>query len=132
MGNGRELGGSFMLGPWRVRRAGYGAMQLAGDGVFGPPRDRDEALQVMKGPEDCCEAERQTVPRPRSRTVMRRRRCCGAAGRAEQERVIHRVDGGQLCRLAVDEQERRVLRGDEMAGRAGRAPGTAHQGLTFC
>ena len=28
-GNGRELGGSFALGPWRVRRAGYGAMQLA-------------------------------------------------------------------------------------------------------
>src|ERR1700685_152136 len=43
--NGRELGGSFALGPWRVRRAGYGAMQLAGDGVFGPPRDRDEALR---------------------------------------------------------------------------------------
>jgi aryl-alcohol dehydrogenase-like predicted oxidoreductase len=36
-----------MLGPWRVQRAGYGAMQLAGDGVFGPPRDRDEALQVL-------------------------------------------------------------------------------------
>ena len=46
-GNGPELGGSFMLGPWRVRRAGYGAMQLAGDGVFGPPRDRGEALQVL-------------------------------------------------------------------------------------
>jgi pyridoxine 4-dehydrogenase len=46
-GNGRELGGSFALGPWRVRRAGYGAMQLAGDGVFGPPRDRDEALRVL-------------------------------------------------------------------------------------
>jgi pyridoxine 4-dehydrogenase len=46
-GNGRELGGSFMIGPWRVRRAGYGAMQLAGDGVFGPPRDRDEALRVL-------------------------------------------------------------------------------------
>jgi pyridoxine 4-dehydrogenase len=44
---GRELGGSFALGPWRVRRAGYGAMQLAGDGVFGPPRDRDEALRVL-------------------------------------------------------------------------------------
>ena len=41
------LGGSFALGPWRVRRAGYGAMQLAGDGVFGPPRDRDEALRVL-------------------------------------------------------------------------------------
>jgi pyridoxine 4-dehydrogenase len=47
-GNGRELlGGSFVLGRWRVRRAGYGAMQLAGDGVFGPPRDRDEALRVL-------------------------------------------------------------------------------------
>jgi pyridoxine 4-dehydrogenase len=47
-GNGRELGGSFALGPWRVHRAGYGAMQLSGDGAFGPPRDRDEALQVLR------------------------------------------------------------------------------------
>jgi pyridoxine 4-dehydrogenase len=47
-GNERELGGSFPLGPWRVRRAGYGAMQLAGDGVFGPPRDRGEALRVLR------------------------------------------------------------------------------------
>jgi len=45
---GYDLGGSFALGPWRVRRAGYGAMQLAGDGVFGPPRDRDEALRVLR------------------------------------------------------------------------------------
>jgi pyridoxine 4-dehydrogenase len=44
---GQELGGSFALGRWRVHRAGYGAMQLAGDGVFGPPRDRDEALRVL-------------------------------------------------------------------------------------
>jgi pyridoxine 4-dehydrogenase len=43
-----DLGGSFALGPWHVRRAGYGAMQLAGDGVFGPPRDRDEALRVLR------------------------------------------------------------------------------------
>ena len=35
-GNGRELGGSFALGPWHLRRAEYGAIQLAGDGVFGP------------------------------------------------------------------------------------------------
>ena len=42
------LGGSFALGPWRVHRAGYGAMQLAGDGAFGPPRDRDEALRVLR------------------------------------------------------------------------------------
>ena len=47
-GNGPTPGGSFALGRWRVRRAGYGAMQLAGDGVFGPPRDRDEALRVLR------------------------------------------------------------------------------------
>jgi pyridoxine 4-dehydrogenase len=45
---GQELGGSFALGPWRVHRAGYGAMQLAGDGVFGPPRDHDEAVRVLR------------------------------------------------------------------------------------
>jgi hypothetical protein len=33
-GNGREPGGSFALGPWQVRPAGYGAMPLAGDGVL--------------------------------------------------------------------------------------------------
>jgi Aldo/keto reductase family len=41
-------GGSFALGRWRVHRAGYGAMQLAGDGIFGPPGDRDEALRVLR------------------------------------------------------------------------------------
>ena len=40
--------GSFALGPWRVNRIGYGAMQLAGDNVFGPPRDRDEAVRVLR------------------------------------------------------------------------------------
>jgi aryl-alcohol dehydrogenase-like predicted oxidoreductase len=45
---GHDLGGSFTLGPRRVHRAGYGAMQLAGDGVFGPARDRDEALRVLR------------------------------------------------------------------------------------
>jgi pyridoxine 4-dehydrogenase len=47
-----ERPGSFALGPWRVRRIGYGAMQLAGDGVFGPPRDRDEALRVLRAAVD--------------------------------------------------------------------------------
>ena len=31
---------------------GYGAMQLAGDGVFGPPRDRDEAVAVLRAAAD--------------------------------------------------------------------------------
>jgi hypothetical protein len=43
-----EAAGSFSLGRWRVNRIGYGAMQLAGDNVFGPPRDRDEALRVLR------------------------------------------------------------------------------------
>jgi pyridoxine 4-dehydrogenase len=45
---GQQLGGSFPLGRQRVHRVGFGAMQLAGDGVFGPPRDRDEALRVLR------------------------------------------------------------------------------------
>jgi len=48
MGQEHDLGGSFALGLRRVRRTGYGAMQLAGDGVFGPPHDRDEALMVLR------------------------------------------------------------------------------------
>src|SRR5271155_2690842 len=31
-----------------VRRMGFGAMQLPGPGVFGPPRDRDEAMAVIR------------------------------------------------------------------------------------
>ncbi|HZX01473.1 aldo/keto reductase [Kribbella sp.] len=46
------LGGTFGLGPRQVHRVGYGAMQLAGDGVFGPPRDRDEALRVLRAAVD--------------------------------------------------------------------------------
>jgi aryl-alcohol dehydrogenase-like predicted oxidoreductase len=36
------------LGDCRVKRLGYGAMQLAGPGVFGPPRDHDAALAVLR------------------------------------------------------------------------------------
>jgi pyridoxine 4-dehydrogenase len=41
------LAGTAALGPHTVHRMGYGAMQLAGPGVFGPPKDRDEALRVL-------------------------------------------------------------------------------------
>jgi hypothetical protein len=47
-----DLGGHFALGPWRVRRAGYGAMQLAGGGGFGPPPDR-EAERSCRPPRSC-------------------------------------------------------------------------------
>ncbi|MBJ9916834.1 aldo/keto reductase family oxidoreductase [Burkholderia cenocepacia] len=39
---------TFRLGDRHVRRIGYGAMQLAGPGVFGPPKDRDAALKVLR------------------------------------------------------------------------------------
>jgi Predicted oxidoreductases (related to aryl-alcohol dehydrogenases) len=39
---------TFKLGNHTVKRLGYGAMQLAGPGVFGPPRNRDEALAVLR------------------------------------------------------------------------------------
>jgi aryl-alcohol dehydrogenase-like predicted oxidoreductase len=38
----------YRLADKEVWRVGYGAMQLAGDGVFGPPRDRDEAIAVLR------------------------------------------------------------------------------------
>ena len=40
--------GTFTLGSRAVNRLGYGAMQLAGPGVFGPPRDRGAALAVLR------------------------------------------------------------------------------------
>jgi aryl-alcohol dehydrogenase-like predicted oxidoreductase len=40
--------GVFQLGDRPVNRMGYGAMQLAGPGVFGPPRDRPAALAVLR------------------------------------------------------------------------------------
>ena len=40
--------GTFSLGERTVKRLGYGAMQLAGPGVFGPPGDRGAALAVLR------------------------------------------------------------------------------------
>ncbi len=39
---------TFPVGDLDLTRTGFGAMQLAGPGVFGPPRDRDEALSVLR------------------------------------------------------------------------------------
>ncbi|RWF39484.1 MAG: aldo/keto reductase family oxidoreductase [Mesorhizobium sp.] len=43
-----QKSGTFTLGSHTVKRLGYGAMQLAGPHVFGPPRDRDAALAVLR------------------------------------------------------------------------------------
>jgi len=46
----KNLGGSFALPgtAMTLNRMGYGAMQLAGPGVWGPPRDVDMAIAVLK------------------------------------------------------------------------------------
>ncbi|WP_019135334.1 aldo/keto reductase family oxidoreductase [Cellulomonas massiliensis] len=41
-------GGTFTMGDLEVTRVGYGAMQLAGPGVFGPPADRAGAVEVLR------------------------------------------------------------------------------------
>ena len=43
-----DQSGSYRLGDKNVRRLGYGAMQLAGPGVFGPPKDRGAAVAVLR------------------------------------------------------------------------------------
>jgi pyridoxine 4-dehydrogenase len=43
-----DKAGTFTLGTRTVKRIGYGAMQLAGKGVFGPPKDRQGALAVLR------------------------------------------------------------------------------------
>lgn len=43
-----EKAGTFKLGSRTVKRMGYGAMQLAGPGVFGPPKDRAAAVAVLR------------------------------------------------------------------------------------
>jgi pyridoxine 4-dehydrogenase len=50
MSDATKLGGSFTFPgtSMTVRRMGYGAMQLAGPGVFGPPRDPDGAVAVLR------------------------------------------------------------------------------------
>ena len=43
-----DKAGAFKLGDRTVKRLGYGAMQLAGPGVFGPPKDRGAAVAVLR------------------------------------------------------------------------------------
>src|SRR3954463_14960826 len=40
--------GTFQLGDLEVRRMGFGAMRITGQGIWGPPADHDEAIRVLK------------------------------------------------------------------------------------
>jgi pyridoxine 4-dehydrogenase len=46
--SGAEQSGTFALGDRQVRRLGFGAMQLSGPNVFGPPKDRAAAIAVLR------------------------------------------------------------------------------------
>lgn len=46
--SGVAQAGSFVFGDRSVNRVGYGAMQLAGPHVFGPPKDRAQAIAVLR------------------------------------------------------------------------------------
>jgi pyridoxine 4-dehydrogenase len=43
-----EASGRFLIGDFPVRRLGFGAMQLTGDGVWGEPENHDEAIAVLR------------------------------------------------------------------------------------
>ena len=43
-----ERSDTCQLGDLRVKRLGYGAMHLSGPGIFGPPKDRNAALAVLR------------------------------------------------------------------------------------
>lgn len=46
--NALDQSGNFPLGTRHVNRIGYGAMQLAGPGVYGPPKDSASAIAVLR------------------------------------------------------------------------------------
>ncbi len=43
-----EASGTFTIGDMRVHRLGFGSMRLTGPGVWGPPKDRAEAVRVLR------------------------------------------------------------------------------------
>ncbi|WP_018618193.1 aldo/keto reductase [Spirosoma luteum] len=43
-----KTAGTITLGDMTVNRMSYGAMRLTGDGIWGPPKDHDEAIRVLK------------------------------------------------------------------------------------
>ena len=58
---------TFALGPLRVRRSGYGAMQLAGSFAFGTPPDRASAIDVLQAA--VADKPRRKPKKPQSRPL---------------------------------------------------------------
>src|SRR5258708_8575284 len=43
-----EASGTFRMGDLQVHRLGFGAMRITGPGIWGPPKDRAEAIRVLR------------------------------------------------------------------------------------
>src|SRR5215218_5004416 len=83
-----EKSGTYALGDRTVKRMGYGAMQLAGPHVMGPPEDRDGAIAVLRRADDRHQGRRPAdAGRALAGGVDPRR---AAAGRARQPRPPRR------------------------------------------
>ena len=110
-----ESSGTFTLGRFEVHRTGYGAMQLAGDNVFGPPRDRDEALRVVRdaiesgvnhidtvqyyGPGTVNEVIREALyPYPNNLAIVSK-----VAARRDQEGAVLTYDDPDELRAGIEE-----------------------------
>ena len=135
-------GGTFtMAGGPTVTRTGYGAMQLAGPGVFGPPKDRDGAIAVLRaavelgithidtsdfyGPHVTNEIIREALaPYPDDLTIVTK----VGAFRDDRGGWIPSVEPGQL-RQAVDDNLRN-LGLDVLDVVNLRIPGLGHTGDT--
>ncbi len=63
--------GAYPLGDRNVHRMGYGAMQLAGPGVFGPPKDHNGAIAVLRE----AVAAASTTSTPATSTARTSRTC---------------------------------------------------------
>jgi aryl-alcohol dehydrogenase-like predicted oxidoreductase len=117
-------GETFALAPdITVNRIGYGAMQLAGPGVFGPPADRDEAIRVLRealelgidhidtsdfyGPHVTNEIIREALhPYPENLTIVTkvgaRRDAEGGWPHARSPRELHEAVHDNLDRLGLE------------------------------
>ncbi|NML30174.1 aldo/keto reductase family oxidoreductase [Paraburkholderia antibiotica] len=117
---------TFPLAGRTVRRMGYGAMQLAGPGVFGPPKNRDAALAVLReaieagvdhidtsdfyGPHVTNQLIREALhPYPRDLTIVTKvgavRGSDGAWLPAQEPADLERAVHGNLRNLGLDALE---------------------------
>ena len=145
-------GGTFALGDRVVKRLGYGAMQITGPGVWGPPEDPDGAVAVLRravelgvtfidtadsyGPYVSEELIAKALhPYPEARALRGRRRCpvrsreAAGAGVARAATTDPRASPcptrrGACSKGSTDRHDPRAVRHGVLGGAAGAAAAT--------